>query len=490
MRTIINQLLLLFLLTGAFLIMPTVLYFKLADRSSEFPWRYVRRYKIHTDHAGYFTTPFKTGSDVTRACLKCHKKAAKDLMHTSHWTWLNCDDVTPSEAKGHKKIGKRNLINNYNISVENNWAACTTCHVGYGWLDKKFDFTDQNRVDCLVCHALKGTYAKGEGGLPARGVDLLAAAKSVAWPKNDNCLICHNYSGGAAGACHGGSHSSVHKSDLALDVHIGGNHFYCIDCHQTKKHHIMGKSMSLNTLDRHSFDCTSCHAPSPHRDNRLNSHTRAVSCQACHIPEVAVGREAQVYWDWSKAGQEKKNADPRLFQEKMGEFRFKKNLKPEYYWFDGSCDRYLEGDKIDPTKVTVLNQPGGKLLNPDARIWPFKVHRGKQVYDKENKYFLKPVFIGEEGFWEDYDWEVALETAANRGGLPFSGEYDFAETVMFRPLSHLVVTKQRALACRDCHGAGGRMNWETLGYREDPILVGDRRNTLNLKESEGTGNGG
>jgi hypothetical protein len=40
----------------------------------------------HVDHRDIVKGPFKTGQDVTRACLACHKDAAAQVMKTSHWT--------------------------------------------------------------------------------------------------------------------------------------------------------------------------------------------------------------------------------------------------------------------------------------------------------------------------------------------------------------------------------------------------------------------
>jgi len=49
---------------------------------------------------------FKTGPDVTRACLTCHTEASLQLHETYHWTW---------ESKGgvQKGVGKKNVINNF-----------------------------------------------------------------------------------------------------------------------------------------------------------------------------------------------------------------------------------------------------------------------------------------------------------------------------------------------------------------------------------------
>jgi hypothetical protein len=59
--------------------------------------------------------------------------------------------------------------------------------------------------------------------------------------------------------------------------------------------------------------------------------------------------------------------------------------------------------------------------------------------------------------------------------IPYSGKYGFAETEMYWPLSHMVSTKEKALACTDCHGERSRMDWKALGYAGDPIQTGGRR---------------
>ena len=79
-------------------------------------------------------------------------------------------------------MGKKNVINNFCTSISSNNTFCSACHIGYGWSDDSFDFSEQTNVDCLVCHDNTGTYQKGKGGFPAEGVDLVAAAQSDASP--------------------------------------------------------------------------------------------------------------------------------------------------------------------------------------------------------------------------------------------------------------------------------------------------------------------
>ncbi len=72
-------------------------------------------------------------------------------------------------------------MNNFCVSVQSNEPRCTSCHIGYGWKDKNFDFADESKVDCLVCHDTTGSYKKPatDAGLPAPDADLLYIARNV-----------------------------------------------------------------------------------------------------------------------------------------------------------------------------------------------------------------------------------------------------------------------------------------------------------------------
>jgi hypothetical protein len=121
-----------------------------------------------------------------------------------------------------------------------------------------------------------------------------------------------------------------------------------------------------------------------------------------------------------------------------------------------------------------MNPPAGEIDDPDAKIWPFKVHRAKQPYDTENNYLLQPKTVGEGGFWTDFDWDQALRLGSEVVGMDYSGSYDFAETEMFWPITHMVAPAEEVLQCNDCHGDEGRLDWSALGYPGDPITWGGR----------------
>ncbi len=57
---------------------------------------------------------------------------------------------------------------------------------------------------------------------------------------------------------------------------------------------------------------------------------------------------------------------------------------PEYAWYNGTGGAYIPGDKINPDEMTLLSYPLGDINDPEAKISPFKVHTGKQIYDTEH----------------------------------------------------------------------------------------------------------
>ncbi|HPM83037.1 MAG TPA: hypothetical protein PLF81_20175, partial [Candidatus Anammoximicrobium sp.] len=177
---------------------------------------------------------------------------------------------------------------------------------------------------------------------------------------------------------------------------------------------------------------------------------------------------------WSTAGQDGRPDDPHVYLKAKGSFQYAQNIRPEYFWYNGRAYRYLTGDKIDPTQVVQINRPLGGPGDPEAKIWPFKVHRGKQIYDKRLLHLLAPQTAGPGGYWADFDWDKACRLGSQAIGLPYSGEYDFVATEMYWPLSHMVQPAEKALQCTDCHGEHGVFDWPALGYEGDPAFRGDR----------------
>lgn len=441
------------------------------------PWANVPQRRPHVDHTSLIEGPFETGSDVTRRCLECHEKEAHDFMQTVHWTWESEPVLLPGRNEP-VTIGKKNQLNNFCLGIQSNWVACTRCHAGYGYENNEFDFSDPEKIDCLVCHEQTGAYKKSSFGYVAEGVDLVAAAQSVGTPTRQNCGGCHFNGGGGNAVKHGDLDSSLYFPTENVDVHMGRFDFQCVDCHWSENHQIMGHAISVSIDSRNALACTDCHDGVVHEDARITAHLGAVACQTCHVPQGAIRDATKMSWDWSTAGQDFPE-DPHIYLKMKGSFVYEKGFTPVYTWFNGSVDRYILGDVLDPTQTLVFNQPHGSISDPTAKIWPFKVHTGRQIYDTQYNYLIQPQVAGKEGFWTTFDWDLSARRGMAVAGLPYSGEYGFVDTAMYWSLTHLVQPKEKALQCHDCHGENGRMDWEALGYYGDPMRWGGRTLRLN-----------
>ena len=461
--------------TLAVILIPLILLRPPASEALDEPAAKVPTRVPETDHTHLLKGPYASGPEVTQACLTCHPDSAAQIMATTHWTWESAPQM--ADWRGEKvTIGKKNQINNFCISAQGNENTCMSCHAGYGWENDQFDFSDPHKVDCLVCHADRATYGKGDYGYPGEGVDLTAAAQSVGLPTRENCGTCHYDGGGGNNVKHGDLDTSLNFPSENLDVHMSGLNLQCIDCHRTTDHVVKGRLLADNIAiePTEQVQCTDCHAAAPHVDERINAHTASVACQTCHIPAVALKNPTKVTWDWSAAGQNRPE-DHYTYLKIKGEFRYETDVTPTYHWFNGSnAYRYILGDTITPTVPTMINLPAGDIKDPNAKIFPFKVHVAKQPYDTTSNTLLAPRTSGEDGYWTTFDWSSALALGAQDAGIPFSGHYDFAETWMYYPATHMVQPAENALQCEACHGADGRMDWQALGYPGDPIEWGGR----------------
>lgn len=445
------------------------------------------RAEDHAEHVG--PGPFATGPDVTKKCLECHEDSAASFLKSVHWTWSRSQVVDDRTVA----YGKKNAINNFCIAVPSNWARCTSCHAGYGWKDDGFDFTRAENIDCLVCHDTSGTYRKfpsGAGhpvyagetkafpkGKPWPAVDLVRAAQSVGLPTRAACGSCHFYGGGGDHVKHGDLDSSLVQPTRQVDVHMGGEGMTCVDCHQGDDHDIRGEALSVSTgTGKRTMGCTDCHESDLHKRVILDRHAEKIACQTCHIPSYANRNPTLVWWDWSTAGRDvppegapKDGFGMKTYDRMKGDFRWGRRLTPTYDWFNGTVDRVMLGDTIDPVGVVALSAPQGDRKDPNARIWPFKVMRGKQPYDAERNTMVVVNTFGPDGYWAKYDWDLAIANGQKAAGQPYSGKHGFVETSMVWALNHMVAPKEKALKCTACHGSKSRLDWEALGYPKDPM---------------------
>ena len=455
---------------------------------------------------------FKTGPEVTKACLGCHTEAAKQLMKTKHWKWESMNPATQ------QTMGKKRVSNNFCISISSNYAYCTSCHIGYGWKDRDFDFTAEHNVDCLVCHDTTGTYRKPSGlaghpvykptelasepGVILRPVDLTKVAQKIGKTSRYTCGSCHFYGGGGDGVKHGDMDSSLGAPEREIDAHMDalGLDFNCATCHMTLGHEVPGSRFAVNARDRGGFHirgkedktspvtCESCHGNWPHALETvskmtpppgftrlalaamLNKHTETLACQTCHIPAMARGGVAtKLLWDWSAAGKLDKDGKPIqlkdakghvVYTSEKGKYEVGEHVVPEYIWFNGEIDYPEAKDQIARgDSVLSINRFVGSASDGKSRIWPVKVFRGVQPYDPVNKTLIMPHTYGTDAaaYFKSFNWEKAAAAGMADRGLPFSGKVDFIKSEMTWPLTHMVAPKEQTLACKECHNAKGSL---------------------------------
>lgn len=459
--------------------------------------------KSTTDHSKLdaLKGPFKSGPEVTKACLSCHNTAGHQVMDSIHWTF-----EAKSKSTG-KTLGKKWAANNFCGSTISNETRCNSCHAGYGWVDKNFDFTKQENVDCLACHDNTGTYRKmaTDGGHPLyedreyepmegppgkkllKAPDLTKVAQHVGKPGRDNCGNCHFNGGGGDAVKHGDLDTSLKNPSRELDVHMAkdGANMVCADCHTFNAHQPSGSRYAVNPKDTHGFDlpkddhnratCESCHGLAPHKEAKINTHADKVACQTCHIPEFARGGIAtKMLWDWSTAGKMDADGKPLFIKDDhghlkysaaKGDFAYGENVRPEYKWYNGTVEQISIIDKldkyIDKDGVLEMNRIGGSASDKNARIWPFKVMHGKQPYDPVNNTLVVNHTYGDNdlSFWKNYDYAKSIKAGMDYAGFPYSGKFDFIETRMNWFITHMVAPKEKAVPCAECHtrAADGRL---------------------------------
>ncbi len=450
-----------------------------------------------TDHSQLeeLKGPFSSGPEVTRACLKCHNTAGHQFKKNKHWTWEYKDTETG------QMLGKKNLVNTFCTNARGNEGMCAQCHAGYGWKDDTFDFDNEENMDCLACHESTGKYyktptSKGnkacsvmfEGKKP---IDWATTAQSVGMPGRANCGSCHFFGGGGDNVKHGDLSSALFNPDKETDVHMDakGLDFACVTCHVGEGHEWSGSRYKMNVAGKHDIpkpgmkrevaSCKSCHSDAPHHISsvkgiKLNSHTKKVACETCHIPTFARGGVAtKTDWDWRTMGKLKDGAGyneegytqgngehRHTYKSIKGDFKYGENVKPMYAWFNGKMNFLTIDQKFDPAKQPVeVNHFKGSYSDPDSRIYPFKQMRTIQPYDKGNNTLVYMELWGENdtSLWGNYDFGKAIKAGMEKYKLPYSGEYDFVKTVSYWPINHMVTPKDKALACEECHAKEGRL---------------------------------
>ncbi|MFH1049546.1 MAG: tetrathionate reductase family octaheme c-type cytochrome [bacterium] len=429
--------------------------------------KYSKKHIPSVDHTKFavLRQKFTTPQEITEACVSCHNLSAGEIMKSNHWNWEREEYI---QGRGIVYIGKKNAMNNFCIGTKGNEESCAKCHIGFGMDSKGKIFTDSTNIDCLVCHDNTETYVKAQekGGAPVATLDFNIIAEGVGKPKRTNCGVCHFYGGGGNNVKHGDLEEAMFEPTKNIDVHMGvdGLNMQCIDCHVSDRHILSGKLFSFASTCGDRNSCEQCHTIYPHEEDMLNKHTLKVACESCHIPTYAKVNATKMFWDWSQAGK-LRNGQPYTEEDSMGnhsymsikgKFVWKKNVRPDYIWFNGTASHYLEGDKIDDiTKPVILNKLNGSYEDDESKIVPVKIHGAKQPFDPVNRILIQPKLYaekkGEGAFWKDFNWQTASEVGMKDANLPFSGKISFIKTEMYWPINHMVAPKEEAVKCNECH---------------------------------------
>jgi hypothetical protein len=437
-------------------------------------------------HAGRFSN-----FQGTATCLRCHTSQAMEVHGSVHYQWKG--DASESVGLSTAEAGKLGGINDFCIYPDINWigkltnldglpvdGGCARCHVGLGNKPAPAATDAQlKNIDCLVCHSdnykrkvelVNGSY-RFVPDTSKMSVTLYEAAVSVARPSKDSCLNCHTKAGGGNNFKRGDIEEAHRNPAKDFDVHMsskssGGAGLSCLDCHTAKHHRIAGRGTDLRERDLfEEVSCTKCHSDQPHGKQDIDKHTARVNCTVCHIPTFAKVATTDMERDWSKPGE----VDPatRLYEPHMVKMS---NVIPEYAFFNGLSYFYEFGQqaKARENGRVLMSAPLGDVMDPDAKIFAFKYHLGKQPIDPLTGELL-PLKIGR--FFMTGNLASAVKLGVTEVGWDYNG-YKFVDTDRYMGLFHEVAPKENAVSCTDCHGSSGRMNFENLGYTPNEMYNG------------------
>ncbi len=140
-------------------------------------------------------------------------------------------------------------------------------------------------------------------------------------------------------------------------------------------------------------------------------------------------------------------------------------IHPDSVAANGSVSQVTITDKLAGHRaadgVLELNRVDGSAADPNARIWTFKVMRGKQAYDPVNDTLVVNHVFGDDdtALWKNYDFAKSIQAGMDYAGLPYSGKFYFIETRMNWFITHMVAPKEKAVPCAECHtrGSDGRL---------------------------------
>lgn len=469
--------------------------------SSGFPADQASATGAPREHTRYTHADYFAHYEGTATCLQCHEEAAQSFFASQHYQWRG---ETPAlvNTKG-TKLGKINTVNDFCTSPAASWIGnvknsrgevvaqgCSKCHAGLGLLPAEEPSREQlENIDCLICHAAgyrRDLYQDVAGGWAWKPIlwknqeGLDSVAKRIMLPDRSMCLRCHAGAGGGPNYKRGDIEYALADCDREFDVHMGKNgaDLQCVTCHASGNHRVRGRGADLAATDAPGdhLSCAdaACHGEAPHAAPALNKHVTRVSCTTCHIPSFAKSDPTDMARDWSRPVRNEQ-ADKY-----SATIVLEMDVRPVYAWFNGKTRAQLMGEPVSRQAdgTVEIMMPQGGRRDRDARIHPFKLHRGvlPVLADKQ---WLVPIAVDE--FFADGDidnavrkgavaaYATALPTANSRKAPGAELAYEWVPIVRYMGLNHEVAPRERALQCLDCHSPSGRLDWQALGYKRDPL---------------------
>jgi len=424
----------------------------------------------------------------TATCLECHEDEATAFFHSQHYQWQG-DAPAIVNADG-QKLGKLNTMNDFCTNPVPSWIGnavnsdgkvlaqgCSKCHAGLGKMPSPELSREQlENIDCLICHASgyrRDLYQSDAGEWEwrpilwknQRGLD--SVSKRITAPERKMCLRCHSGAGGGPNFKRGDLEYALADCDADFDVHMAsaGNNMTCAECHAGEDHRVRGRGADLSATDSPDdpLSCTTCHDAQPHQVAALDHHTRKLDCTVCHITEFAKSDPTDMRRDWST---------PKYHEEAnkySATITMGQNVTPVYAWFNGETRLNKLHEKVERRDdgVVVIMQPQGKRKDKKSKLHAFKLHQGVLPVLKDEQYLI-PIAVDE--FFVDGDIEKAVaEGAAAAYGIHHP-DYEWVETERYMGIYHEVRPASEALQCLDCHRVDGRLDWQALGYKQDPLL--------------------
>jgi methanogenesis multiheme c-type cytochrome len=250
----------------------------------------------------------------------------------------------------------------------------------------------------------------------------------------------------------------------------------CVDCHEVEGYvitsdHQIGRGNVSDTPDlpdshyddtMKSCDSAGCHAGISH-GTFADSHMNFLDCTSCHIPELPggelVGGEPLKAFSWQNGERE--------------DTYWEEDFSPVLAWYNGTFGDVLpsvDARNDSNVKLTPFNKITGTWwdagTDPEIIAAP---NNSTSTGDPIPVQYVKAADADGNG-------EVTVEEMqaydADGDGQPDYPNAILRTVDLYYQVSHNIVSTDVGIAspltCKDCHGNESVIDWESLGYSEDP----------------------